>query len=301
MAGFLLMAMAIPGVFTDTDDAVVFGLAYLVVNVVPRSCSRRQGTRRLMPSGALHRSTSAAPAGADRGIRAPTTGAGPSTSPPSSSSCRVRSSAGCRAGRSSATHFVERHGLVIIVALGESVVAIGAGAAELELDLGLAATAVLALGLSAAMWWVYFDRDDEAAAVAMAAAEGDERSQLGLSVAYVHAVMIAGIIVASAGIKCDPVPPHGSGNHRGGVEPRRWSRSVPSRRGRVSSQPRPRSRIQTGAHRSLVVADRSVGLGSAVSPSWQRCARLAFTLLAALLVSESLGARYPRDRHARVR
>ena len=54
-----------------------------------------------------------------------------------------------------AEHFVERHGLVIIVALGESIVVIGA-AASLELDLGLAVVVLLALALSASFWWLYF-------------------------------------------------------------------------------------------------------------------------------------------------
>ncbi|HEX2292045.1 MAG TPA: low temperature requirement protein A, partial [Gaiellaceae bacterium] len=56
----------------------------------------------------------------------------------------------------SVSHFVERHGLVVIVALGESIVVIGAGAAGLPLDAGLAAAALLSLGLSAAFWWIYF-------------------------------------------------------------------------------------------------------------------------------------------------
>ena len=66
------------------------------------------------------------------------------------------------------------------------------------------ATAVLALALSAALWWVYFDRDDEEAALVLAATEGDRRSHLGLSIAYVHAVMIAGIILTAAGVERDP-------------------------------------------------------------------------------------------------
>ena len=60
-----------------------------------------------------------------------------------------------------AAHFVERHGLVIIIALGESIVVIGVGADGLELDAGLVLAALLALALNAALWWVYFS--DEAA------------------------------------------------------------------------------------------------------------------------------------------
>ena len=60
----------------------------------------------------------------------------------------------------SVAHFIERHGLVVIIALGESIIAIGAAAAELELDAGVALVALVALGLSAALWWVYFSDED---------------------------------------------------------------------------------------------------------------------------------------------
>src|SRR3954452_21946091 len=53
-------------------------------------------------------------------------------------------------------HFAERHGLIVIIALGESIVAIGLGASH-ALDLGIGTAAVLGVALTAAMWWVYFD------------------------------------------------------------------------------------------------------------------------------------------------
>jgi low temperature requirement protein LtrA len=55
-----------------------------------------------------------------------------------------------------AGHFVERHALVVIVAIGESVVAIGAGASTLPLDAALVGVALLGLALSACLWWMYF-------------------------------------------------------------------------------------------------------------------------------------------------
>jgi hypothetical protein len=57
-------------------------------------------------------------------------------------------------------HFVERHGLVVIVAIGESVIAVGIGASQLEVDAGMIAVAVLGLALSACFWWTYFGGDD---------------------------------------------------------------------------------------------------------------------------------------------
>ena len=53
-------------------------------------------------------------------------------------------------------HFAERHGLIVIIALGESIVAIGVGASH-ALDLGIGTAAVLGVALTAAMWWIYFD------------------------------------------------------------------------------------------------------------------------------------------------
>ena len=53
-------------------------------------------------------------------------------------------------------HFVERHGLIIIIALGESIVSIGAGV-EGDVDAGVVAAAALGVGVAAALWWLYFD------------------------------------------------------------------------------------------------------------------------------------------------
>jgi low temperature requirement protein LtrA len=99
-------------------------------------------------------------------------------------------------------HFAERHGLIVIIALGESVVAIGAGAAGV-LTAGIAAAAVLGIALAAAMWWVYFD------VVALVASRRLERAEEGRqlnemardSYSYLHLPMVAGIILVAFGLK----------------------------------------------------------------------------------------------------
>jgi hypothetical protein len=58
------------------------------------------------------------------------------------------------------SHFVERHGLVVMVALGESVVAVGIGASGIAITGEMLAVAVLGLIVSAELWWVYFGGDD---------------------------------------------------------------------------------------------------------------------------------------------
>jgi low temperature requirement protein LtrA len=98
-------------------------------------------------------------------------------------------------------HFVERHGLVVIVALGESVVVIGAGAAGLPVDAGLVLVALLSLSLSAALWWVYFsDEDDVERAFEDAAPE--RRPELALrGFGYWHYGILLGIVAVAAGLK----------------------------------------------------------------------------------------------------
>ena len=101
-----------------------------------------------------------------------------------------------------AGHFVERHGLVVIVAIGESVVAIGIGAAGLPVDAELALVAVLGLLLSAALWWSYFGGDDAAAEAAMAAFPPAVRAQKAIDAfGYAHMLMLLGIVCIAVGLK----------------------------------------------------------------------------------------------------
>jgi low temperature requirement protein LtrA len=100
-----------------------------------------------------------------------------------------------------AEHFVERHGLVIIVALGESIVVIGTGAVGVPLDLRLAVVALLSLALSAALWWVYF-RDEHAVEHAMRAASPTRRARLALTAfGYWHYGLLLGVVAVAAGLK----------------------------------------------------------------------------------------------------
>jgi low temperature requirement protein LtrA len=99
-------------------------------------------------------------------------------------------------------HFAERHGLIIIIALGESIVAIGVGA-EAHLTVGITAAAVLGITLAAALWWIYFDVVALVSARRLArAAEGRERNELARdSYSYLHFPMLAGIVLVALGLK----------------------------------------------------------------------------------------------------
>ena len=101
----------------------------------------------------------------------------------------------------SAGHFVERHGLVVIVALGESVVVIGAGAAELELDAGLILVALLSLALSAALWWTYFG-DERPVERALDAMPPEQRPVVAIvGFGYWHFGVLLGVVALAAGLK----------------------------------------------------------------------------------------------------
>ena len=100
-------------------------------------------------------------------------------------------------------HFVERHGLVVMVALGESVVAVGLGASGIDITWELLAVATLGLTLSAELWWVYFMGDDRQAEEALLAMTPTRREFYATNVAYywAHLVMLLGIVCIAAGLE----------------------------------------------------------------------------------------------------
>jgi len=99
-------------------------------------------------------------------------------------------------------HFAERHGLIVIIALGESIVAIGVGA-RATIGAGVVAAAVLGVVVAAALWWVYFDVVAIVAGRRLAqAAEGRERNEIARdSYSYLHFPMVAGIALIAVGMK----------------------------------------------------------------------------------------------------
>ena len=100
------------------------------------------------------------------------------------------------------SHFAERHGLVLIVVLGESLVAIGSGAAGRPVDLYVGASVIGALALAAALWWAYFDRDEANAEQVLLAATGHRQTRMALmAFGYAYVVMLAGVIVLAAGLE----------------------------------------------------------------------------------------------------
>ncbi len=100
-------------------------------------------------------------------------------------------------------HFVERHGLVVIVALGESIIAMGIGAAGSPLSLSLVVAALLGLTLVYQLWWCYFGREQDVRAEhRLAAMSAPQRARAALSAfGWAHAPILLGIVVVAVGVK----------------------------------------------------------------------------------------------------
>ncbi len=200
MAGFLMAALAIPEAFGASG--VAFGLAYLLITLIHAALfthaqnSSATAILRIAPFNLISALLLLAAGVLGGAFRWPLWVA--------AFLVPVLSTLFRRYGAFALqpVHFVERHGLVLIIALGESVVSIGVGAAGLPLDARLVVAAGLALALVAAMWWSYFGRDDARAEHALTRASGARRAWMALAgYGYAFYVLLAGVVLASAGVK----------------------------------------------------------------------------------------------------
>jgi low temperature requirement protein LtrA len=201
MASFLALALAIPDAFKSTGLA--FGLAYVAVVLIHAGLFTRTGSEatlralfRLAPFNLLSALVVLAGgiAGGDAqyvlwSLAFALEWVTPALIPLSSFMVGP-------------AHFVERHGLVVIVAIGESIVAVGLGAAGLIIDIPLVAFAVLGLALSACLWWFYFSGDEERAEHALSAAPPERRPRLAvLAFGYWHMPILFGIVAIASTLK----------------------------------------------------------------------------------------------------
>jgi low temperature requirement protein LtrA len=98
-------------------------------------------------------------------------------------------------------HFAERHGLVVLIALGESIIAIGVGAG-LQLVTGVIVGAALGMVVVSALWWLYFDVAAIFARTRLAQASGVERARLARDAySYLHLPLVAGIVFFAFGLE----------------------------------------------------------------------------------------------------
>ena len=201
MAAMILASLAVPRAFAEAG--LLFGVAYLVVRVLHvvlyalvtrRTPDARRAVLRLAP-GFLLSSALLVAAGASEDPLRPALwllallmdyGAP-----------LISGVAGLRV---KPAHFVERHGLFIIIALGESIVAIGA--AGVSHDPAVLVAAVLGVAVAAGLWWAYFDVVALAAERRLTTLHGHERTVHARdSYTYLHLLMVAGIVLVALGIK----------------------------------------------------------------------------------------------------
>ncbi len=99
-------------------------------------------------------------------------------------------------------HFSERHGLIVIVALGESIVAIGVGVAKEPITWVIIAASVLGLILSSALWWTYFDVSALLGEHALATEPIQTRARLARNAySFGHLPLMIGIVLVALGLK----------------------------------------------------------------------------------------------------
>ena len=104
--------------------------------------------------------------------------------------------------RVSPRHFAERHGLIVIIALGESIVAIGLGARAVPLDAGEIAAALLGIAVVTALWWAYFDVVALVAERKLSELTGVAQADLARDTySYLHLPMVAGIVLFALALK----------------------------------------------------------------------------------------------------
>jgi low temperature requirement protein LtrA len=109
---------------------------------------------------------------------------------------------GMRGWRVQPAHFVERHGLIVIIAIGESLIAIGLGERGSGLSTGVIVAAVLGFAVATSFWLAYFDFFPIRAQQLLTDRSGVERTALARDVyTYLHLPMVAGVVLFAFAVK----------------------------------------------------------------------------------------------------
>ena len=203
MAAMFVAALAVPDAFGD--HGVVFGVAFLVVNVMQLTlyALAARGDRDLL--AAIARTAPFALTGSVLII-----GAGFAHGGLKSILWLAAIGIGfvgpllrgISGWRLQPAHFVERHGLIVIIAIGESLIAIGLGERSSGLSAGVIVAAVLGFVVATSFWLAYFDFFPIRARQLLADRSGAERTALARDVyTYLHLPMVAGIVLFAYAMK----------------------------------------------------------------------------------------------------
>ena len=203
MAAMFVAALAVPYAFGR--HGVVFGVAFLIVNVMYLTLYvlGARGDRDLL--AAILRSAPSALAGAALIIAAGFVQGGlkPMLWLAALAVGLFGPLLGGMSGwRVQPAHFVERHGLIVIIAIGESLIAIGLGARGTGLHTGVILAAVLGLVVVTSFWLAYFDFFSMRGEQMLADRRGVQRIALARDVyTYLHLPMVAGIVLFAFAMK----------------------------------------------------------------------------------------------------
>ena len=205
MAAMFVAALAVPDAFGP--HGVAFGVAFLIVNVMQLAlytlAARVRGDRdlltailRIAPSSLTGAALIIAAGFVDGGAKAMLWLAaivvgfiGPLFT-------------GLSGWRVQPAHFVERHGLIMIIAIGESLVAIGLGERSVGLSTGVIVAAVLGFLVATSFWLAYFDFFAIRGQQLLADRSGAQRTALARDIyTYLHLPMVAGIVLFAFSMK----------------------------------------------------------------------------------------------------
>ena len=202
MAAMLIASLAVPDVFGD--DAFLFACAYAFVRIAHLVLYAVAGRGDKDLLGAVTRLAIGSTVGVGLlFVAAGLDGPAQTAVWALALACDLAGAyiGGGRGWRLSAGHFAERHGLIIIIAFGESIVALGLGATNV-LSAGVVVAAVLGLVVAAALWWLYFDVVAIVAERRLRETKGKEQLTMARdSYSYLHLPMVAGIVLGAVGLK----------------------------------------------------------------------------------------------------
>ena len=203
MAAMLVVALAVPGAFGA--DEVLFGVAYLLVLLLNLVLDAIAAKRDPDLRRALMGFAPMATIGAVVILVAGFVDGGAQTALWVVGLAVLYGGALIGRGKGwsvSPAHFAERYGLIVIIALGESIIALGVGAAGFSLTAGIISAAVLGVVVVASLWWAYFDVIAVMSQRQLAQTSGAERARLARDYySYLHLPMIAGIVLFALGLK----------------------------------------------------------------------------------------------------